>query len=109
MARGKQTPAPVILLHGALRRLAGRHMRARRSAPTPWTGASRRASGIPGGDGCAPAGLRQPAACPQPHPRARMVVVAVRARAHGTLRSGRVSSQARSPAGRRATPISDSA
>jgi len=33
MARGKQTPAPVILLHGALRRLAGRHMRARRSAP----------------------------------------------------------------------------
>jgi len=38
-----------------------------------------------------------------------MVVVTVRARAHGTLRSGRVSSQARSPAGRRATPISDSA
>ena len=102
MARGKQTPAPVILLHGALRRLAGRHMRARRSAPALLL---RRGRGRAG----ELAGLRQPAACPQPHPRARMVVVAVRARAHGTLRSGRVSSQARSPAGRRATPISDSA
>jgi len=76
---------------------------------SPWTGPSRRANGIPGGDGRAPAGLRRAPGHNPPAPD-RMVVVAARARARHL---GHVACPVRpgSPAAapRGSTTISDSA